>query len=167
MFCSGSSCFVFCTSLSEWLSCSIQYAGEVDQYAFCYLLHWAHSTSSWEKPGQVGILTHAGAKWIIFILLKGFCSAYSERTAAHSSTAPQWYSSMHVTWSSACFLNGKALVWVDDITAHLPKQFTTCVASLVLKLGRPLVLRWRSSSFTYRQSTDLESVHFDFSLFPV
>ena len=44
--------------------------------------------SSWEKPGQVGILTHTEAKWIILILLKGFCSAYSS-SELHCSSAIQ------------------------------------------------------------------------------
>lgn len=102
MFCSGSSCFIFADLLFCQTGCLFPYAGAVDQYAFCYLLHWAR-----KKAGQVGILTHTEAKWIIFILL--------EASALHRVSEQQL--------SASLFLS---------VRAHLSVYYDKCSAVVII-----------------------------------
>lgn len=60
-------------------------------------------THSWRKPGQVGILTHREAKWIILILLEG--SALHRVIVQHTAlslTLPHYYGRIPVRgWFTA------------------------------------------------------------------
>lgn len=65
-------------------------------FTLCYTSRRAHSSSS-RKPGQVGILTHREAKWIILILLEGSAlHTVIERHAAPSLTLPRQYGKLHL-----------------------------------------------------------------------
>lgn len=74
-------------------------------FALCYTSRRARSSSSSStKPGQVGILTHREAKWIILILLEGSAlHTVIERRAAPGLTLPRQYGKLHLRASYPAF----------------------------------------------------------------
>lgn len=93
----------------------------IDAYfALCYASRRARSS---RKPGQVGILTHREAKWIILILLEGSAlHTVIERHAAPSLTLPRQRGKLHLRafscrviptlTSSAVLINKSTIVWL-------------------------------------------------------